>query len=115
MPTEDERESLLGAYRDTEPAANDAMAPKIDKNTFNPRYFSQFFTKQLALACGLVAISTFNYAFDQQGFNSTQAMDSFNKTFGYYDKTTMTYTLHAYYLSLLNSLVYVGFAFGQYL
>ncbi len=91
------------------------MAIGIDKNTFNPRYFSKYFTRQLALACGLVAISTFNYAFDQQGFNSTQAMDSFNKTFGYYDPKLKAYTLHAYYLSLLNSLVYVGFAVGQYL
>jgi len=82
-------------------------------NTFDPRYFMKYFTKQLALACGLVAISTFNYAFDQQGFNSTQAMPYFSKAFGYYDPATKKYALHTYYLSLLNSLVYVGFAFGK--
>lgn len=39
--------------------------PNIDRETFNPRYFTKYFTKNLALACGLIAISTFNYAFDQ--------------------------------------------------
>jgi MFS transporter, SP family, sugar:H+ symporter len=62
------------------------MSARINKNTFNPRYFTQYFTKNLALACGLVAISTFNYAFDQQGFNSTQAMKAFTKEFGHKNK-----------------------------
>ena len=39
--------------------------PTIDRETFKPRYFTKYFTKNLALACGLIAISTFNYAFDQ--------------------------------------------------
>lgn len=95
-----------GAERDT------ADMPTIDKDTFKPSHFTRYFTKNLALACGLVAISTFNYAFDQQGFNSTQAMPAFNKAFGVYDPKTKTYALETYYLSLLNSLVYVGFAFG---
>jgi hypothetical protein len=60
------------------------MPANIDRNTFNPKYFTKYFTKHLVLACGVVAISTFNYAFDQQGFNSTQAMDAFDKQFGYY-------------------------------
>ena len=85
----------------------------IDCNTFNPQYFTRHFTKRLTLACGLVAISTFNYAFDQQGFNSTQAMDAFNKAFGYYDPKEKTFVLETYYLSLLNSLVYIGFATGK--
>ena len=91
------------------------MAHRIDKHTFDPRYFTQYFTKHLALACGLVAISTFNYAFDQQGFNSTQAMEYFNRSFGYLNKDVdpPTWMLHPYYLSLLNSLVYVGFAVGK--
>lgn len=38
---------------------------RIDRSTFDPRYFTKYFTKNLALACGLIAISTFNYAFDQ--------------------------------------------------
>jgi hypothetical protein len=40
------------------------MPTRIDRNTFNPKYFSKYFTKQLVLACGVVAISTFNYAFE---------------------------------------------------
>lgn len=40
--------------------------PTVDKDKFNPRYFTKYFTKNLAIACGVVAISTFNYAFDQQ-------------------------------------------------
>jgi MFS transporter, SP family, sugar:H+ symporter len=89
--------------------------PQIDKQTFNPKYFTKFFTKRLALACSVVAISTFNYAFDQQGFNSTQAMDAFDKQFGHYSEEDETYVLDTYYLSLLNSLVYVGFAAGAWI
>ena len=61
------------------------MPARIDRDTFNPKHFTKYFTKRLALACGVVAISTFNYAFDQQGFNSTQAMDAFDKEFGSYN------------------------------
>jgi hypothetical protein len=86
--------------------------PLIEKDTFNPKYFTKYFTKQLAIACGVVAISTFNYAFDQQGFNSTQAMTPFDKQFGEYSDEQKAYVLPTYYLSLLNSLVYVGFAAG---
>ncbi|KAK5165444.1 uncharacterized protein LTR77_008973 [Saxophila tyrrhenica] len=89
--------------------------PLIEKGTFNPRYFSKYFTKHLALACGVVAVSTFNYAFDQQGFNSTQAMTPFDKQFGAWDEESETYVLPTYYLSLLNSLVYVGFAAGAWI
>lgn len=109
---DDERESLL-RHEGSGEQPQQATAHRIDKTTFHPRYFSQYFTKHLARACGLVAISTFNYAFDQQGFNSTQAMDPFNKAFGHYDAGKGRYVLPAYYLSLLNSLVYVGFAFGR--
>lgn len=87
--------------------------PLIDKNTFNPHYFTKYFTKHLTLSFGVVAISTFNYAFDQQGFGSTQAMDAFDKQFGEYSKEQETYVLPTYYLSLLNSLVYIGFACGK--
>ena len=87
--------------------------PAIERNTFNPKYFTQYFTKHLAFACGVVAISTFNYAFDQQGFNSTQAMDAFDKEFGHYDAKEELWELETYYLSLLNSLVYIGFVSGK--
>lgn len=109
---DDERQSLL-RHEGSGEQPRQATAHRIDKTTFHPLYFSQYFTKHLTRACGLVAISTFNYAFDQQGFNSTQAMDPFNKAFGHYDARKGHYVLPAYYLSLLNSLVYVGFAFGR--
>lgn len=67
------------------------MPGRIDLNTFNPNYFTKYFTKHLVIACGVVAISTFNYAFDQQGFNSTQAMNAFDKTFGEYSPKKKTY------------------------
>ena len=109
---EDESANLLHPSEQDTPFKH-KMAT-IDRNTFKPSYFAQFFTRELALACGLVAISTFNYAFDQQGFNSTQAMDSFNRTFGYYKNDEDGWVLPTYYLSLLNSLVYIGFATGKY-
>ncbi|KAK3714968.1 hypothetical protein LTR37_007458 [Vermiconidia calcicola] len=89
--------------------------PMIDRDTFNPRHFTKYFTKHLVLACGVVAISTFNYAFDQQGFNSTQAMDAFDREFGHYNPEKGVYELETYYLSLLNSLVYIGFAAGAWI
>ena len=118
MSRREEARGLLDTRQAVETTVNMSSAqPRITTGTFNPRYFTRYFTKNLALACGLVAISTFNYAFDQQGFNSTQAMDSFSKTFGYcaYSKKMkkVTCQLDTYYLSLLNSLVYVGFAFGM--
>lgn len=85
----------------------------IDRDTFKPAYFTKYFTKHLVFACGVVAISTFNYAFDQQGFNSTQAMDAFDKEFGLFNAEKVEWELEPYYLSLLNSLVYVGFAAGR--
>lgn len=87
--------------------------PLITKDTFNPHYFTKYFTKHLALSFGVVAISTFNYAFDQQGFGSTQAMNAFDKQFGVWSEEQETYVLPTYYLSLLNSLVYIGFACGE--
>lgn len=52
-------------------------------------------------------------AFDQQGFNSTQAMDAFDRDFGVCDAKGVC-ALEPYYLSLLNGLIYIGFAAGQY-
>lgn len=71
-----------------------------------------FFNKRLALACGIIALSTFNYGFDNQGFATTQAMDAFDKQFGYFDESTGAYALEPYWLSLFNSLNYIGFAAG---
>ncbi|KAM0417138.1 hypothetical protein ACHAPT_012845 [Fusarium lateritium] len=76
--------------------------------------FTKFrlFNRRLALACTLIAVSTFNYGFDNQAFASTQAMDAFEKQFGIWDETKGAYALEPYWLSLFNSLNYIGFAIG---
>jgi hypothetical protein len=54
---------------------------------------------------------SFALAFDQQGFNSTQAMDGFDRVFGdCNDKGKCT--IPAKYLSMLGGLVYITFAIG---
>ena len=40
------------------------------------------FNSKLSLTILLIAVSQFNFGFDQQGFNTTQAMDAFQRTFG---------------------------------
>ncbi|TVY82030.1 Hexose transporter HXT13 [Lachnellula suecica] len=70
------------------------------------------FNKQLGLVCLLIAISTFNYGFDNQAFATTQAMDSFTHQFGVYNTKTKKYALDTYWLSLFNSLNYIGFGAG---
>lgn len=72
----------------------------------------RFFNQSLALAVTLVAISTFNYGFDNQAFATTQSMEPFIRQFGVYNATTKTFELEAYWLSLFGSLNYIGFAFG---
>lgn len=49
---------------------------------------------------------------DMVAFSNTQAMNPFNKKFGTYDKQLERYALPPYFLSLLNSLTYVGQVFG---
>lgn len=71
------------------------------------------FNRQLLLACLLIAVSTFNYGFDNQAFATTQAMNAFTKQFGVYNKKTKLYALETYWLSLFNSLNYIGFAAGK--
>ena len=87
--------------------------PDLGLSTVNPRYITKHFTRNLALAWMLIALSTFNYAFDQQGFNSTQAMNAFTKEFGKYNKKKKTWAIAPSFLSLLNSLVYIGFVVGR--
>jgi len=70
------------------------------------------FNKQLMLSCLLIAVSTFNYGFDNQGFATPQAMDSFQKQFGDFDAKSQKYVVRPYWLSLLNSLNYIGFGAG---
>ncbi|KAL6407964.1 RGT2-Sensor of high external glucose concentration [Ilyonectria robusta] len=76
--------------------------------------FAKFrlFNRRLALASALIAVSTFNYGFDNQAFASTQAMDAFDKQFGVWNEATQTYILEPSWLSLFNSLNYIGFAVG---
>lgn len=50
--------------------------------------------------------------FDNQAFATTQAMDAFDKQFGEYDEAKGTYVLPPDWLSLFNSLNYIGFAAG---
>ncbi|RDW85206.1 putative sugar transporter-1 [Coleophoma cylindrospora] len=78
---------------------------------FKPALF-QCFNRTLALSCILIAISTFNYGFDNQAFSTTQAMTPFTKQFGTYNPKTKTYHLETYFTSLFNSLQYIGFGVG---
>jgi MFS transporter, SP family, sugar:H+ symporter len=66
----------------------------------------------LGLSVGLIALSTLNYGFDNQGIATSQAMVPYKKQFGDYDAKTKTYAIPSYFLSLLNSLNFIGFAFG---
>ncbi|KAJ8111606.1 hypothetical protein OPT61_g5840 [Boeremia exigua] len=79
--------------------------------------FSQLrcFNLRLGLGCLLIAISSFNYGFDNQAFATTQAMDAFDKQFGVYNPKSKTWVLEPYWLSLFNSLNYIGFAFGSHI
>ncbi len=71
------------------------------------------FNRQLGLACLLIAVSTFNYGFDNQAFATTQAMTAFAKQFGVYNPKTKKYALETYWLSLFNSINYIGFGTGR--
>ncbi|KAF7549704.1 hypothetical protein G7Z17_g6207 [Cylindrodendrum hubeiense] len=69
------------------------------------------FNATLALSFAVVAVSTFNYGFDNSGYATTQAMDAFQRQFGELDSTG-EYTLPPMWLSLFNSLNYIGFGAG---
>ncbi|KAK1519802.1 sugar transporter [Colletotrichum paranaense] len=73
---------------------------------------TQHFNKRLFASVFLIAVSQFNYGFDNQAFTSTQAMDAFERQFGEYDEATRQWKIPTYFLSLLNSLNYIGFAAG---
>lgn len=61
----------------------------------------------------LIALSTFNFGFDNQGFATSQAMNAFEKQFGDEDPKTKKYSLNTVWLSLFSSLIYIGFAAGK--
>ncbi|KAJ5692018.1 hypothetical protein N7462_001441 [Penicillium macrosclerotiorum] len=73
---------------------------------------TKHFNRTLALSCTLIAISQLNYGFDNQAFSTTQSMTAFTKQFGEYNPKTGEYAIPTYFLSLLNSLNYIGFAVG---
>ncbi|KAK9859455.1 Sugar/inositol transporter [Penicillium brevicompactum] len=72
----------------------------------------KYFNRKLALSCSLIALSSFNYAFDNQGFAQTQAMDAFSRRFGVYDDKTKTWSLDTQWKSYFNGLPYITFACG---
>ncbi|KAL0940279.1 vegetative cell wall protein gp1 [Colletotrichum truncatum] len=72
----------------------------------------QSFNKSLLSTILLIAVSQFNFGFDQQGFNSTQAMDAFERQFGWYNPTKKVYYLESWWLSLFAGLPYIGFGIG---
>ena len=71
------------------------------------------FNPRLAGAVGLIALSTMNYGFDNQGIATSQAMESYKKQFGVHNPRTDTWAIPTYWTSLLNSLNFIGFAFGK--
>ncbi|KAF2638093.1 general substrate transporter [Massarina eburnea CBS 473.64] len=75
---------------------------------------ARYFNPTLALSVTLIAVSTFNYGFDNQAFATTQSMDPFTRRFGVYDEKTKDWILEPYWLSLFNSLNYIGFAAGVF-
>ncbi|KAI3540156.1 hypothetical protein CSPX01_08345 [Colletotrichum filicis] len=72
----------------------------------------QSFNRSLTSTILLIAVSQFNFGFDQQGFNSTQAMDAFERQFGWYNAKTKAYYLESWWLSLFAGLPYIGFGIG---
>ncbi|KAF9891506.1 hypothetical protein FE257_003973 [Aspergillus nanangensis] len=80
----------------------------------NDRKFSiaEAFNGRLFFSCGLIALSQVNFGMDQAAFSSTQAMEAFTRKFGEYDDDAEDYTINPSFLSLLNSLIFIGFAVG---
>ncbi|CAH0027901.1 unnamed protein product [Clonostachys rhizophaga] len=73
---------------------------------------TRFFNRRLAIAVSLIALSSFNYGFDNQAFATTRAMDAFDKRCGEYDPVKKIYYLPSTWLALFNSLNHIGFAAG---
>ncbi|KAL2844877.1 putative sugar transporter [Aspergillus pseudodeflectus] len=70
------------------------------------------FNRHLALAFAVISVSTFNYGFDNAAYNNTQAMEAFQAQFGDWDTATGKYKISPSWLSLFNSLNYIGFGAG---
>ncbi|RBR19952.1 hypothetical protein FVER53590_12263 [Fusarium verticillioides] len=72
----------------------------------------QHFNRHLAIAFAVIAVSTFNYGFDNAAYNNTQAMEAFQEQFGDWNAETGKYAVSPSWLSLFNSLNYIGFGAG---
>lgn len=70
------------------------------------------FNARLIYSCALIALSQLNFGMDQAAFSNTQAMPAFQRVFGQYDPVTKKYTLETVFLSLLNSVIFIGFVVG---
>ncbi|KAJ8112649.1 hypothetical protein OPT61_g5023 [Boeremia exigua] len=73
---------------------------------------SQNFNGRLTYAVSIIALSQVNFGLEQGVFNNTQAMPAFTKRFGVYNARKQTYEFESYFLSIMASLPYLGFAFG---
>ena len=73
----------------------------------------RLFNKTLALSVSLIAVSQFNFGFDQTAYSTTQAMDAFEHQFGIYNPKEGEWEIDADFLALLNSLPYIGFVAGR--
>ena len=67
---------------------------------------------RLAFAATVMMLSQINFGMDLVAFSNTQAMSAFNQKFGSYNAKLKRYAVEPYFLSLLNSLPYVGQVFG---
>ena len=72
------------------------------------------FTLRLSLAVLVICISQLNYGFDNQGYSGIQSLDQFDKQFGKYDEVKEKWYLPPSWLSLFNSLTYIGLFAGTY-
>ncbi|KAL9564658.1 hypothetical protein ACKAV7_011110 [Fusarium commune] len=72
----------------------------------------QHFNRHLAIAFAVIAVSTFNYGFDNAVYNNTQAMEAFQAQFGEWDAEKGKYAIPPSWLSLFNSLNYIVFGAG---
>lgn len=75
-------------------------------------YILSHFTPRLAAAVSLIALSSLNYGFDNQGLATSQAMSTYKHQFGEWDSKKSAWAIPTYWTSLLNSLNFIGFAFG---
>ncbi len=88
-----------------------ALAPDMEAK--KPVGLRRHFNKSLFGACALIATSTFNYGFDNQGYATTQAMGPFRRQFGRYSEERETWILPTAWLSIFNAIVYLGFFVGM--